>query len=264
MLWLMHSSADVSDIDEPSVAAVPTPARGSSATAAVVAHLEALLFSGSVEAGDTLPSESELSAAVGVSRLTVREAVRSLVARGLITISHGRRPVVAAPNAGPLHDFFSAAVRRDPRSLTELLDLRLAVETMAAELAARHATRADLDAVRAAVDSMRAAAEDEVAFNDADVRFHAAVAQASGNRMLSFLVEGMEGPLHHSFPQSLRGYRATGASTDELVARHALIEERIRARDAAGAAAATRRHLEATRTELRAALAANHRGVVGV
>lgn len=229
--------------------------RGQLATQTVVEHLEQVIFSGTLEPGDSLPSEAELSTELGVSRLTVREGVRSLQARGLIEVSHGRRPVVAHPNATPLHDFFSAAVRRDARGLLELLEVRLAVEVHTAQLAARNATRADLLNLKAALDAMRDAGDDEDAFNLADVRFHAAIAAASGIRMLAFLVEGMEGPLHSSRMQSTRGYLSRSGALDALVVPHEEIYDRIAYRDAQGAAASMRKHLVATRQDLRASFA---------
>lgn len=231
------------------------PGRGRLATQIVIDHLEGVIFGGVLEAGDSLPSETELSGELGVSRLTVREAIRSLQARGLIEVSHGRRPAISPPNAAPLQDFFSAAVRRDARGLFELLEVRLAVEVHTAQLAAQNATRADIVALGAAVQAMRDSKGDEREFNTADIHFHAAVAAASGNRTLSLLVEGMERPLHTSRMQSIRGYRSKAHDIDELVAVHEDIYQHIAARDAKKAAASMRKHLVGTRNDLRAAFA---------
>lgn len=242
-----------SDDDGDDAARAPRRAGGSAA--AVTEHVERLLFSGALEPGDTLPSESELAATLSLSRLTVREGLRTLQARGLIEIHHGRRPVVAHANARPLRDFFSASVRRDARGLMELLEVRLAIEVHATQLAATHATRSELDALDMALDLMRRSADDTERFNDADVRFHAAVASASGNRTLALLVEGMEEPLHTSRLSSLRGYRRRAESMETLIAQHQEIYDRIAAHDPRGAAAAMRKHLVDTRNDLRAAFA---------
>lgn len=224
-------------------------------TDGVMAHLEDLIFGDAMEPGDSLPSEAELAAELGVSRLTVRECIRALQARGLVEVSHGKRPVVAPPNALPLADFFSASVRRDAGGLLELLEVRMAIEVHTAQLAARNATMSDLRSLTAALDAMRDAVADEDAFNRADVRFHAAIAAASGNRMLAFLVEGMEGPLHSSRMQSTRGYRSRSGALGALLEAHEAIYARIAERDAAGAAAAMHRHLLATRKDLRVSFA---------
>lgn len=229
------------------------PGKGSSVALEVVRHLEDLVFSGHLEPGETLPSESELAAALGVSRLTVREAVKTMEARHLVVVQHGRRPVVAHPNAAPLSGFFSAALRRDPGALLELLEVRLALEVHAASLAATRGTNTSLHAVEMAFEGMRRA-EDEESLNAADVRFHSALAAASGNRMLNFLVEGMEEPLSHSRLQSLRGHIARGQTVADVVDQHARILAAVKSRDGAGAAAAMREHLIQTRNDLRAAL----------
>jgi len=231
----------------------PAPRRPQLATETVVQHLEDLIFHGELEPGDSLPSESELAQALDLSRLTVREAVRALQARGLIEVAHGRRPIVAHPNARPLTDFFSASVRRDPRSLFELLEVRLAIEVHAAQLAALHATPGDLAAIAAHLDVMRRSAEDESAFHQADIRFHAAIAAASGNRMLMFMLEGMEGSLHLSRLESIRGHKSRSDGLAHLIDQHADIYRCIATRDVAGATAEMRRHLVDTRNDLRAA-----------
>lgn len=217
-------------------------------------HLENLIFDRTYDAGDSLPSESELAAQLEVSRLTVREGVRSLAARGLVEVSHGRRPVVAAPNATLLRDFFSSSVRRDTGGLLELLEVRQAIEVHAAELAARNATQPQLDSLEAALEAMSAAADDD-AFTAADMRFHHGITEASGNRMISLLVEGMVDPLKAGRLQSLRGYLKGSPDLSDLIAEHRLVLERITARDAAGAARAMRKHLATTRRDLLRAFA---------
>jgi len=115
-------------------------------TETVVQRLEDLVL-GELEPGAELPSEAELAARFEVSRLTVREAARWLQARGLVEIRQGRRTMVAHPNAGPIGGFFTAAVRRDPRQLLDLLEVRRALEVHIASLAAAQASRTDVAAM---------------------------------------------------------------------------------------------------------------------
>src|ERR1041385_6731898 len=104
----------------------------------VIERLENLV-SDRLQPGDTLPSEGKLAQEIGVSRLTLREATRALQARGLLEISQGRRPTVAVPNGALIGDFFKIAVRRDPRALLDLLEVRRALEVHIATLAAKRA-----------------------------------------------------------------------------------------------------------------------------
>jgi GntR family transcriptional regulator, transcriptional repressor for pyruvate dehydrogenase complex len=223
-------------------------------TATVVEQLEDLVF-GEFEPGAELPSESDLAAQLGVSRLTVREATKALQARGLVDIRQGRRPVVAHPNAGPIGDFFTAAVRRDPRRLMDLLDVRRALEMHIAYLAATHAGRAAISAMEMALAAMHAAADDAQEFHEADIHFHESLAVGAGNQMLSFLIEALEAPLRASRMRSLNGHLARGGTVDDVIDQHARILARIKARDATGAAAAMSAHLEQTARDLKAALA---------
>src|SRR5919198_3302347 len=149
----------------------------------VIERLEELIFS-RLEPGATLPSEGKLAEALGVSRLSVREATRTLEARGLLEISKGRRPRVAAPSGSLVGDFFQIAVRRDPRALLDLLEERRALEVHISALAARRATSGAIAGMEMSVDAMRAAEREFEAFHRADIRFHENLAAASGNRML--------------------------------------------------------------------------------
>jgi GntR family transcriptional repressor for pyruvate dehydrogenase complex len=219
-------------------------------TDGVVAHLEDLVL-GELEPGAALPSESELAGQLGVSRLTVREATKSLQARGLLEIRQGRRPTVAHPSAGPIGDYFSAAVRRDPRRLMDLLEVRRGLEVHIASLAAATASRAAIAAAEATLVAMRAAVDDPVAFHDSDIRFHESLAEGSGNQLLCFLIEAMEEPLRVARMQSMEGHLARGGSVEDVIEAHARILERVRERDADGAAEAMRDHLSQTARDLR-------------
>jgi GntR family transcriptional repressor for pyruvate dehydrogenase complex len=227
-----------------------------SAASAVVAHVESLILDGHAAPGQPLPSESELSAELGMSRLTVREGIRTLEARRLIEVSQGRRPVVAHPDSRPLRDFFTTAVRRDARGMLDLIEVRIAIEVHAAELAAIHATHADIVALEAALAEMEVTAADPAhadRFNRADIRFHAAVASASGVRMIDFLVESMEAPLQLGRTVSAGAHRHLAGDLRDLVEAHARILGSIRANDGAAAASRMRQHLDATYRDIEAA-----------
>jgi GntR family transcriptional repressor for pyruvate dehydrogenase complex len=206
--------------------------------------------------GDTVPSEAELVQRLGVSRLTVREATRALEARGLIEVSKGRRPRVRSPNGSPVGDFFRFAVRRDVNAVLELTEIRLALEVQTAELAAGRASRAAITAMQAAIDAMATGVDDEDAFHAADIQFHESLADASGNSLLSQLVEQLAGPLRVSRIYSYRGRQSRGEPLDEVIAAHQAILDNVANHDPAGSAEAMRRHLRATQSDLKASLRA--------
>lgn len=224
----------------------------------VVRRLEALVVE-ELDPGMQLPSEADLALEYGVSRLTVREALKMLAGRGLVELSRGRKAMVQEPNSSVLSGYLAVAIRRDPRALLELTEIRQALEVLSATLSARHASRASIAAVDAAFQDMVAAAalgvsEGEQRYHEADVAFHEALALASGNRMLAFLLEGLEEALRRSFHHSFEGHLARGGLMSDVLDAHKDILERIRTGDAQGAAKEMRAHLKGAEKDLRAAI----------
>jgi GntR family transcriptional regulator, transcriptional repressor for pyruvate dehydrogenase complex len=214
-----------------------------------IERLEELIFS-RLEPGETLPSEGHLAEALGVSRLSVREATRALEARGLLELSKGRRPRVAAPNGSLVGDFFKSAVRRDPRALLDLLEVRRALEVHIASLAARRASQRHVADLEFSISAMRAAEQEFEAFHTADVRFHENLADASGNDLLVFLIEAFADPLRASRQRSFAGHMARGGHVDDVILQHEAILNAIKARNPKQAAQAMRDHLQQTEQDL--------------
>lgn len=232
--------------------------------AATVAEALAQTILGEMTPGTSLPSEADLAARFSVSRLTVREAVKMLAGRGLIDVSRGRRAVVREPTGAAFADFLSTSIHTDPKSLFDLIELRMSIEVQSATLAARRANRAAISALENALQGMQdaraegqAGAEPDASerrFHQHDVAFHEAIALASGNRLISYLFEAMTEPLQRSFTLSRRGHDLRGGSVDDTIDAHRLIFEAIRAGNPKAAGAAMRAHLSDTERDIRRAL----------
>src|ERR671935_406131 len=229
------------------------PVDRTSVLGSVIERLEGVIFE-NMEPGDALPSEGKLAEALGVSRLTVREATRSLEARGLLEISKGRRPRVAAPSSALIGDFFRLAVRRDPRAMLDLLEVRRALEVDMTVLAAKRAGRGEIADMEMSINAMRAAGQEFEAFHTADIRFHENLAAASGNRLLVFLIEAFAEPLRASRQRSFAGHQARGGGIEDVIQQHQAILDAVRARNPNQAAQAMREHLRQTEQDLRALL----------
>ena len=146
--------------------------------------LEERIVTGSLAAGDHLPAEAQMASRYGVSSRVIREALGALAARGLVEVQAGKGTVVRGVDSAALRDFFQVAMRADSRGLWDLFELRKLVEVQVAELAARRATAADVEACSDALRRLEAARDTLEEYVIADVDFHQAVARASGNRML--------------------------------------------------------------------------------
>jgi DNA-binding FadR family transcriptional regulator len=212
-------------------------------------YLESLIIEGGLEEGAPLPSQAEIAARLGVSRLVVREATKTLEARGLIKAQQGKRLVVAPIGVAPLRHFFELALRRDADAAVELVEARKAIEVHTARLAAQHATPEDLAALAACLDRL-AAADELDGFVEADIRFHAVLAQTSRNSILAELVTALEEPLRASRMKSVQGALTRGTSLEYSVNAHRAIYAGVAAGDPDEAAAAMERHLDEALVDL--------------
>ncbi|HEV2515182.1 MAG TPA: FadR/GntR family transcriptional regulator [Devosia sp.] len=219
---------------------------------------------GELSPGASIPAEADIAARFEVSRLTVREAVKMLVGRGLLHIGRGRRAVVREPDSSVFAALLVSIVRNDPKGLFDLIELRMAMESLSSGLAAKRASRAGVQAIDAAMRDMRASAaeaadgenpEAEARFHESDLQFHEAIAMASGNRVIAFIFEAMAKPLRESFVMSRRGQTLRGAGRVETVEAHQAILDAIRAGDQRAAVEAMRAHLKSTELDIRSHLA---------
>ncbi|MDX6516352.1 MAG: hypothetical protein QOH73_2018 [Gaiellaceae bacterium] len=215
-------------------------------------YLETLIIEGKLDEGSALPSQAELAARLGVSRLVIREATKTLEARGLIKAQQGKRLVVAAISGAPLRHFFELALRRDADAAVQLVEARKAIEVHTARLAARHATADDLATLRACVERL-AQAQTLEDFVEADIAFHAALARMSRNSILAELVTALEEPLRASRVKSVEGAQKRGSSLEPSVQAHRAIFDGVAAHDPEQAAAAMDRHLSEALVDLLAA-----------
>ncbi len=256
---LSYTFSDMTRLTTPSARILPL----ASAAASVADQLGQRIVS-LHHPGAQLPSEAEMAADFSVSRITIREALKILSGRGLVSMARGRKAVVTQPDGAMFGAFLTSLIKSDPKSLFDLLQVRRSLEIQSVVLAIRHASRAGLAAVEGALTAMRTAAavidaggegpEAELAFHLADVRFHEALALSGGNRVLTYLFEAMESSLLEAFTTSHRGQRLAGQTMENLCQTHALIFQHITAREEKPAVEAMIAILDSAEANLRAAV----------
>jgi len=140
----------------------------------VVLELERRILSGKLRAGERLPTEGELCDELGVSRTVVRDAIRTLSTRRLVSVRHGFGMEVAPPsNLATMHAFADLLMRSEV-TVGDVLDARQALDHQLAPLVARNATEEDAERMEAALGRFADAAarsEDSVA-EDAHLEIH--------------------------------------------------------------------------------------------
>jgi DNA-binding FadR family transcriptional regulator len=212
-----------------------------------------LIVSQKLAPGAPLPSEHALAARFGVSRVVVREACRALSARGIVTIRHGRGMFVAALSPDTLSEYLAFALRQDTLLFEELLEVRFPIEVQAARLAAQRAGPPQVDRIRSALEATRAVLEDFEALARADVAFHNAIFEASGNQILALLGVGFQNLLVESRRLTYAGSVFRGETSKVALADHTRICQAIAAADVEAAGEAMREHLLMTQRALQAA-----------
>lgn len=218
------------------------PIRRSALVGQVIARLQQSVESGRWPLHSRLPTESELAAEYGVSRVTLRQAVQALVHVGLLETIQGNGTFVRATTE------VDAVLTRylAGENLLSMLEVREAIEVVATALAAERRTEADLAAIDQAV-ADQAAAPDAAAVAAASARFHTAVVNASGNPIL----EHFYAAVHAGATRTMTV--ACGPQTPaEFLAEHRAIAAAIRTGDAESARTHAHRHLQPVIAQVRA------------
>ncbi len=222
-------------------------------SAQIAERLLGEILDGSFLPGSSLPPEGELGARFSVSRVVIREAIRSLEARGLVVASQGKRPTVIGLTSSMPSEFFRLVLRTDDRAVIELIEVRRTLEVANARLAATRATDDDLQGMREAIAAMRATRHDLAAYDVADVAFHERLAAASGNRFHRLLIEALGDLLRASREESRRGHVLRGLAAAQSLEDHQRILDALVRRDPDVAAREMENHLANALADLRAA-----------
>lgn len=213
----------------------------------VAGHLLHDITEGVYPPGSRLPPEPVLAEETGVSRLTLREAVKSLGLRGVLRVEQGRGTFVNPTSEWMPFDpqLLATLVQRDHGLAAQLTEVRRIVEVGAASLAARRRTPLDLSRMAEALATAGAAYEDRDvdAFCGADLAFHQAVLDAVGNHFVPALLVPVDAALREIRSRTSRDRRASRRA----LVMHTRIYEAIRRRSSSTAAEAMRRHLDETR-----------------
>lgn len=209
----------------------------------VLRQLNRLIDEGTLRPGDRLPSERELAEQLEVSRGTVRESVQFLHALGVIEIRHGSGTFVrhASTDRQALRDEWRRWTVRHSDTVRDLLEVRMGLESFAAELAVRRMGAEGPEKMAAALERMEDAVEahDVPALVRSDVAFHEALCAAAGNRALAELAAGLGDRLvqERATTWSLPG------RPERSLAQHRRIYEAVSLRDAARARRSVLVHL---------------------
>jgi DNA-binding FadR family transcriptional regulator len=160
----------------------------------IVSQFEERIVSGELEPGERLPTESELCELLDVSRSVVRDAVRTLAARGLLEVRQGRGMIVTSPDDNAYSEALTLLLTRSDLTMGDIFDARTTLETQLGLLAVKTVTKADTDALEGHLKALEEAiaARDWQRASDSHVAFHAVLLHAVHLPALDKLLEPMQ------------------------------------------------------------------------
>ncbi len=193
---------------------------------------------GELRAGDRLPTERELVEQLGVSRTSVREALRAMELVGLIESKVGEGTFIKSSGIDEAILRVTGGVH-DERRVLEMYEVRVLLEPYAARVAAKNRTQTQLRDMRRAIDSMR----DEITAGErgqhGDIRFHGSIAEAAGNSILI----GILGAFAEALGSSIAVANAHVHAAD-IIAEHQKMFDAIEEHDEAGAERLMHAHIK--------------------
>ena len=220
-----------------------------------IAQIKAMIVGGELRPGDRLPPEKDLAGRLGLSRSSMREAVKALEVIRVLDVRRGDGTYVTSLEPALLLDAMSfVSDVNDDESLLEMLAVRRLLESHATAVAAREATPAHIAALEAELDSV-GAGTDVATLVEHDARLHGRIVALTGNRYLTSLVESLSGQTVRA--RIWRGLTEDGA-VERTLAEHRSIVAAIASGDAELARALATAHVSGVESWLRAASSARH------
>lgn len=209
----------------------------------VADQIKDMIDRGEFAPGEKLPSERELCEQFGVSRMSIREALRKLQAQSYIDVKSGLGTFVVEAgerSIARLGDWLETHVD----SLKKLIELRMVIEPGIAELVAKRATETEVESLR--VHAKALATSDADKASGVDAAFHQELASITKNSMIEQIVEEILDATHDLRHVTLKDREHMMLASDG----HAGVVDAISKHDSNAAAAAMRRHLVDARTSL--------------
>lgn len=208
-------------------------------------RLKEFISSNQLNGGDPLPPEGELARQLGVSRNSIREAIKGLESVGVVETKRGVGVFVSEFSFGPLLDHLPYGLRGDLRDVEEFLAVRKALEVTMIEEVVRLIGGETIDELDRILDAMKAKAEKGAGFPAEDERFHHLLFACLGNRVLDRLIS----VFWQAFHKATSFFDMNNHDPMETYRDHAAIVAALKRRDA---------------TRAKEAMALHYRGIAAV
>jgi GntR family transcriptional regulator, transcriptional repressor for pyruvate dehydrogenase complex len=204
----------------------------------IIRAIRNYIIDGHLEPGAELPPERLFSEQLGVSRFSLREALRAAQVLGLIEIRQGKRPRVTESTTKAAADIISLTLKREKRTLLDLTEVRMAIETEVVKKAAEKATREEILQLEATIEEIRQNPNDHVLCVGEDMKFHDLLVKISNNPIFEIMISPLTELLQESRMMTIK------SGVDHIIKGHEQILEAIKKKDQEKASRAMRDHLK--------------------
>ncbi|WP_192623139.1 FadR/GntR family transcriptional regulator [Desulfomicrobium macestii] len=209
----------------------------------ITSRLQTMEQNDDLKPGDRLPPERQLAIMFGVSRNSVREAIKSLEQHGVLISKPGAGTYIAENSQANLAMAMGDAFARERHRLDDIFELRLLLEPQIAHLAAQRITKKELQKMQSLISAYTKNMRDGLPVYFYDQAFHDAIAAATGNQSITLLMDQMHELLRESRDEALQSSVRSAKSLED----HQKILEALSMRDPERAREAMTDHLKHTR-----------------
>ncbi|EHV0153107.1 TPA: FadR/GntR family transcriptional regulator [Enterococcus faecalis] len=217
---------------------------GQSLAKQVADKIESLIKEQHYKVGDKLPNEFELANDLNVGRGTIREAIKLLAARNVVTIRRGTGTFVSE-NTGLTEDPLGLSFIKDKKKLSQdLMDVRMMIEPEIAKLAAENATVADIEEMEAICLDIERLIHENKNHEEKDIQLHSTIAKASNNVVVPSLIPIIQTAISLFIDLTNRSLK------EETIETHRKIIQAIKNKDGESAKIEMQRHLRYNKDEL--------------
>jgi len=211
----------------------------------LIGVLQDYILNGDLKPGMEIPPERQMASELGVSRFSLREALRVVQVQGLIEISRGRRPRVAKSSAGAAAKVISLTLRRSEKALLDLIEARQSLECGIARFAALRAKPFHIKAMKETIADLKRNKGTLGVCVAKDVEFHSILVKASGNRVFEIMLAPLAELLRKSRTETMR------LDIDRAITGHESILSAVIGKDSDKAVQAMHNHLEMAEEDLK-------------
>lgn len=212
----------------------------------VIEQIKNKIKNGDLKKGDRLPSEREMSESLGVSRASIREALRALEVIGLVESRQGAGNYIKANFDNSLFEPLSVMFMLQESSIEEMYDLRETLELQCARLSAKNIENNELELLTAILDRMYIAENEEESL-ELDVKFHYLIAKTSRNILLINVLEVISQLMDEFIKKSRMQILHKGNTRENLLEIHENLVRALKCRDQLKVYKAMEEHFELIR-----------------